>query len=110
MPVSRQVFIANMTAARQSQFTQLPPWAQSGTMLGAWPFPQFNENLGLLFDLGLHGITQTILPAAMETLTSAYETLRQWITGRGVTSEADFADAIEEWATENWTGSVWGEG
>lgn len=110
MPVSRQTFVGNIAAARQMQFTQLPPWAQSGTMLGAWPYPQFNENLAVLFDLGRIGLTQTILPATMETLTTAYDTLRQWLTGRGVVSEDDFADAIEQWAAENWAGPVWGEG
>ncbi len=108
MPVARQTFVDNLSQAKQLQLTQLPPWAQSG-VTGGWPYPQFNENLALIWDLGRYGLAIT-LPAVVETLTTVYDTLREWIVGRGWISEADLADAIEEWASANWTGPVWGEG
>jgi hypothetical protein len=78
-------------------------------VVAGWIFPQFNENLALIFDLGRHGLAIT-LPAVVETLTTVYDTLREWIVGRGWDSEEDLADAIEEWVTEaEYPGSVWAE-
>lgn len=106
MQVTRNQFVSNLSQARQTPLTQLPPWAQSG--LYGWMWPQANENLALIFDISRIGLTH-IIPVLDEIRADAYDLIRGWITGKFWSTEDDVADLVEQWAEGNWPDDVWAE-